>query len=124
MGKNATVGMTKGKAHHPQSLEFVPIGSYINELPLPAKLTAEAALSEAREINESAFPTDKGKAQYLDLQGRGYRIMSWPDGTRAAYKTETGRNLNTVEGIYLYQLSREVIERQLANLQNCMAGSA
>jgi hypothetical protein len=95
-------------------IECMAIGSTAQAFPLPPRLaTSQAILDEARELFVECFPDPKGKKQFQELRRRGWRLMSWPDGTRAAYKIEGGGNLSQAEGISVYRFARTEIEKRL-----------
>lgn len=105
------------------TIEFLTVGSSQVELPLPRRLTQNEVITNAAEVNENSFSTKEGKAQYREFSKQGYRLISWSDGTRAAYKKTDGRNLNRIEAVHIYKTCRNRIEIKIAKLQFCKAGT-
>ena len=87
---------------------IAPICTSELELPLPKRLTKKNILKTASILNEDCFPSKMGKQQFREFQKSGFLIMSWPDGTRCAFKHF--RNLTISEGVEMYSVARNTLE--------------
>lgn len=94
-------------------IEYLVVGSTIQTLPMPPRLPPHLVKTEARELTEESFEHPIGVSQIRELRRQGWRLLSWPDGTRFAYRLKGGKNLTAQEGAYLYGLSRTEIEARL-----------
>lgn len=99
--------------NHIESVEIITLGCTEVVIPLPPRLTPQQAIREARELEEWSFTTEAGRAQYRDLTRRGYHLLSWPDGTRAAVRKPDGQHLTRLAGAVVYRGARDEIERRL-----------
>ena len=97
-----------------ESITFYTLGCTQIELPMPARLTEEEAIREAREIQECSFTTEAGRMQYRDFVARGYHLISWPDGVRAAVRKPDGQHLTKLAGAMVYREARLETERRIA----------
>ena len=97
-----------------ESIEFYALGCPEVVLPLPPRLTPQQAIREAKAINECSFGNELGRAQFRDLTRRGYHLIQWPDGTRAAVRKPDGQHLTRLAGAVVYREARAETERQLA----------
>ena len=97
-----------------ESIEMYTLGCPEVLLPLHPILTPEQAITEARSITLDSFETEAGKAQYRDFINRGYHLIYWPDGTRAAVKKPNGEHLSCEAGVMVYLRARHEIEARVA----------
>lgn len=97
----------------PLKIQIVPIRAADVASPLPPRLSAQQAVSELKLLNEKSCENQAALDLLRRYTDQGFHLVCWPDGTRAAIRTENGTRIPPNAAVPLYNQLREQLEQTL-----------
>lgn len=97
----------------PLKIQIVPIHAADVAFPLPPRLSAQQAVSELKLLNEKSCENQAALDLLRRYTDQGFHLICWPDGTRAAIRTENGTRIPPNAAVPLYYQLREQLEQSL-----------